>query len=207
VTVKKILLIGGGGHCRSCIDVIESSASYKIAGIVLPDGEASVSINGYSVTGYDSELERLLREVPCAFVAIGQVLTAEPRIRLFEALKKAGAFIPAISSPRAHVSRRAALGAGSIVMHGAVINAGAEIAENCIINSLALVEHDAKIEAHCHISTGARVNGGAIVRSGSFVGSGAILKEGVEIGAGAVIGAGQVVLDSVPAGVVVAGRQ
>ncbi len=204
--MKKILLIGGGGHCRSCIDVIESDASYEIAGIVLPDGEASVSFEGYSVAGYDSDLVRLIRETPCAFVAIGQIRTAEPRIRLFEALNKAGAFIPAISSPRAYVSRRASLGEGSIVMHGAIINAGAAVAENCIINSLALVEHDATIEAHCHISTGARINGGVIVRSGSFVGSGAILKEGVEIGAGSVIGAGQVVLNSIPAGAVVAGR-
>lgn len=204
--MKKILLIGGGGHCRSCIDVIESDASYEIAGIVLPDDEASVSIEGFSVAGYDSDLERLAQEIPCAFIAIGQIRTAEPRTRLFEALKKVGAFIPTISSPRAYVSRRAALGIGSIVMHGAIINAGAEIAENCIINSLALVEHDAKVEAHCHISTGARVNGGVIVRSGSFVGSGAILKEGVEIGAGAVIGAGQIVLNSVPAGALVTGR-
>ncbi|MBI4309254.1 MAG: acetyltransferase, partial [Candidatus Omnitrophica bacterium] len=31
---KNLILIGGGGHCKSCIDVIESENKFKIAGIV-----------------------------------------------------------------------------------------------------------------------------------------------------------------------------
>ena len=31
--MKKIILIGGGGHCKSCIDVIEIEKKYKIEGI------------------------------------------------------------------------------------------------------------------------------------------------------------------------------
>ncbi|WP_428995778.1 hypothetical protein [Lamprobacter modestohalophilus] len=27
-------MLGGGGHCRACIDVIEAGVSYQIAGIV-----------------------------------------------------------------------------------------------------------------------------------------------------------------------------
>ncbi len=30
----RIVLIGGGGHCKSCIDVIEQEDKYSIAGIV-----------------------------------------------------------------------------------------------------------------------------------------------------------------------------
>jgi len=32
--MKKIILLGGGGHCKSCIDVIENENIYKIAGII-----------------------------------------------------------------------------------------------------------------------------------------------------------------------------
>ena len=40
---QRIVLIGGGGHCKSCIDVIEQQGVYQIAGIVdLPEG---VSVN------------------------------------------------------------------------------------------------------------------------------------------------------------------
>lgn len=31
---EQIILIGGGGHCKSCIDVIEQEGKYQIAGIV-----------------------------------------------------------------------------------------------------------------------------------------------------------------------------
>ena len=31
--MKKIILIGGGGHCKSCIDVIENGNQYKIVGV------------------------------------------------------------------------------------------------------------------------------------------------------------------------------
>ena len=32
--MKKIILVGGGGHCKSCIDVIENENKYKIIGII-----------------------------------------------------------------------------------------------------------------------------------------------------------------------------
>ena len=32
--MKNIVLIGGGGHCKSCIDVIEMEKKYKILGLV-----------------------------------------------------------------------------------------------------------------------------------------------------------------------------
>ena len=33
--MKEIILIGGGGHCKSVIDVIECDGSFKIAGILI----------------------------------------------------------------------------------------------------------------------------------------------------------------------------
>ena len=32
--MKEIILIGGGGHCKSVIDVIEQEGQFKIVGIV-----------------------------------------------------------------------------------------------------------------------------------------------------------------------------
>ena len=32
--MKKIILIGAGGHCKSCIDVIEIQKKFKILGLV-----------------------------------------------------------------------------------------------------------------------------------------------------------------------------
>ena len=36
----EILLIGAGGHCRACIDVIRAEGRFAIAGVVERDGAA-----------------------------------------------------------------------------------------------------------------------------------------------------------------------
>lgn len=194
--MKPLLLIGGGGHCHSCIDVIEASGNYQIAGLVQPNG-ASEMVLGYSVIGSDKDLPELLKDTKLALITVGQIKTPKTRIRLYRMLKKLKAELPVVISPKSYCSKYCVVGEGSIIMHGAIINAGARIGNNCIVNSQALVEHDATIDDHCHISTGARVNGNVTIGKGSFIGSGAVIKEGVRVGENVIIGAGQVVLQHV----------
>lgn len=205
--MKALLLIGGGGHCRSCIDVIESSQHYTIAGIVEREAEAGASVLAYPILGGDDDLPQLLEKYSAALITIGQIKSAESRIRLFERLKALGAELPSVVSSQAYVSRHASLAAGTVVMHGAIVNASAAVGENCIINSQALIEHDALVEAHCHISTGVKLNGNVHVESGCFIGSGTIVREGVRIGANSLVKAGSVVLSDVLAGTVYRERE
>jgi len=199
-----LLLVGGGGHCRSCIDVIESERRFRVAGIV--DAiKCGTEILGYPVLGSDADLGRLLADCPEALVTVGQIKSPGTRRRLFAMLKDLGARLPVVVSPGAHVSRHARIGEGTIIMHGAVVNAAAAIGANCIVNSMALVEHDATIGEHCHVATGALVNGGVVIGAGTFVGSGAVIREGARIGAGVIIGAGVVVLNDVADGAIVRG--
>ena len=46
---KEILLIGGGGHCKSCIDIIEQDESFKIIGIIDRKKLIGKSILGYKI--------------------------------------------------------------------------------------------------------------------------------------------------------------
>lgn len=201
--MKTLLLFGGGGHCRACIDVIEAQAVYKISGIVTPSGDsAEQDVFGYPIVGCDDDIPALMAKHSRAFIAVGQIRSPEVRIRLFDMVKSSGAELPIVQSPWAYCSRRAVVGEGSILMHKCVVNANARIGANCIINSHALVEHDVEIADNCHIATGARVNGDVRISKDCFVGSGAILREGINIGSGALIGAGQVVLHDVPPGAV-----
>jgi sugar O-acyltransferase (sialic acid O-acetyltransferase NeuD family) len=193
MNMTPVLLIGGGGHCRSVIDVIESGELYQVAGIVQPASHGLTPILGYPVRGDDDALPDLLSQIPCALVTVGQLKDSSLRQRLFSKLLELGAQTPIIVSPHAHVSRYAQVGRGTVVLHGALINAAARVGENCIINSMALVEHNARIGPHCHISTGARLNGDVEVGSGCFIGSGTVIYQGVTIGEGSVIGAGCVI--------------
>lgn len=175
--MKKILLIGAGGHSKSCIDVIEQHGIYQIAGIIDKDLKNGETVLGYPVIGTDQDLLDLRTEYEYALVTVGQIKTPVLKIKLFNRLVELGYKTPAIISPLAYVSSHAKIGKGTIVMHHALINACASIGENCIINSKALIEHDARVGDHCHISTSAIINGGAEVKQGSFFGSNAVSKE------------------------------
>jgi sugar O-acyltransferase (sialic acid O-acetyltransferase NeuD family) len=179
--MKSLILIGGGGHCKSCIDVIETEGKYTIAGILDSIKQADDRVLGYPVLGNDSMLEELALKGHAFLITIGHIKTPAPRIALYNRIEAMGAEMPVIVSPRAHVSKHAKVGKGSIIMHFSLINAAAEIGHNCIINSRALVEHDAVIGNHCHVSTGTLINGGAKVGDFSFVGSGAVLREGITL--------------------------
>ena len=195
---EKIILIGGGGHCKSCIDVIEQEGRFTIAGIVDLPEKKQHNVLGYPVIGADVDLAELIKTFPNFLITLGQIKSPARRIELFNDLMQMGAHFPVIQSPLAYISPHAQVSEGTIVMHHALINAGARVGMNCIINTKALLEHDAVIEDHCHISTGAVVNGGVKIGSGSFFGSNSVCKEYIEIGENAVIGCGEVITKNIP---------
>jgi len=185
-----LILIGAGGHAHACIDVIEQQDRYRIAGLVGMSEEMHCRHLGYSVIATDGDLQQLAKEYQYALITVGQIRSPERRIHLYQQAIIVGFQLPFIVAPTANISRRATIGAGTIVMHGAIVNAGAKVGNNCIINTRALVEHDATVENHCHISTGAILNGDVYIGAGSFVGSGSIIKQGVSLGDGCVVGMG-----------------
>ena len=164
--MKNIILIGGGGHCKSVIDVIEQEGRFEIAGIVDKSELLGSSILGYSVIGSDFDLDSLAKKYQYALITIGQIKSPSLRIKLFDLATKAGFTLPNIISPSAYVSKHSCIGNGVVVMHHAIVNASASIGDNCIINSKALIEHDCTISKHCHISTNATINGGVTIESG-----------------------------------------
>jgi sugar O-acyltransferase (sialic acid O-acetyltransferase NeuD family) len=187
---QSIILLGGGGHCCSCIDVIEQEGKYNIAGILDPNETIGNKMLGYEIIGSDDKLPELVKEVKFFLITVGQIKSASKRIELFNLVKAAGGQFPVIISPYAYVSKYALIGSGTIIMHHAVVNVNARIGENCIINSKALIEHDAIVGNHCHIATSAVVNGGVRVGNKSFIGSCATTVQGSVIPQNSFIKAG-----------------
>lgn len=184
----RIVVVGVGGHATSCIDVIEQQNLYEIFGLIGMPEEINSKKYGYPVIGTDLDLDEVRVGCENAAIGVGQIKSPATRMKIYERLCSLGYLLPVIISPRAYVSPRSSIGAGTIVCHGAVVNAGVSIGENCIINSGALIEHDSVIGDHCHISTATILNGNVKVGDGTFVGSGCVVKQGVELGANCVIG-------------------
>lgn len=177
MTKQEIVLVGAGGHCRSCIDVVEKEGRFWILGLIdrpyIPVAPHHLSDQplGYPVVGTDEKLDVIRRTCANALITIGQIKSCQIRMSVYNRLKELDFSLPTIVSPLAYVSRHATVGEGTIVMHQAVVNAGASVGHACILNTKSLVEHDAAIGDHSHISTAAAVNGGAVVGRRSFIGS------------------------------------
>ncbi|AOP33676.1 acetyltransferase [Leptospira tipperaryensis] len=195
---EKIILIGAGGHTRSCIDVIESEDRFSIFGLIASPEEIGQKVLGYEVIGSDVDLERFRKDCKNAFVTVGQIRNSEPRKKTFDLLKRSNFEIPIITSPIAHVSKHSKIGEGSIIMHHAIVNSNVQVGENCIINSKVLLEHDVKIGNHSHISTGAILNGEVTVGDFSFIGSGSVVRETIRIGSNCFVGMASKVLRDIP---------
>lgn len=193
---RPLILIGGGGHCKSVIEVAES-AGYEIKGILdMPDEVGKEVLPGHKVIGTDDEIPQYVEE--CDFIiTVGFIKNPALRIKLYNKVKAAGGRLATIIASTAHVSKYAELGEGTVIMHHAFVNAGAKIGDNCIINTFVNIEHDAEVGNQCHISTGTMVNGECKIGENCFIGSQSVCANCIEIASDIIVGAGSVVRKSV----------
>ncbi|CAM2938886.1 acetyltransferase [Paenibacillus sediminis] len=199
---NKVVIIGGGGHAKVVIDVIQSADTYELVGFTSHSDQES-NLSGIPYLGDDSILPTLLEEgVQYFFVATGN---NRLRKKLFYQLIELG-FTPINAiSPFARISPFAKLGRGIVVMPGAVINAYAVIEDNVIINTLSGIDHDCLIKPHAHIAPGASLAGCVNVGEGAFVGMKSSVIPEISIGEWSVVGAGAAVISDVPSYVTVVG--
>ncbi|RBQ30138.1 acetyltransferase [Aliarcobacter vitoriensis] len=174
---EKIVLVGGGGHCHSVIDVIEQENKYEIIGIVDIKENIGKKVLDYEIIACDDDLEKLFKNCENAIITIGHIKSNSLRVKLFEKLKNIGFNLPTIISPLAYVSKYSKIDEGTVIMHNVLVNANSKIGKNCIINTKALIEHDCIVEDNCHISTASVINGGVIVKENTFFGSNATSKQ------------------------------
>tara|TARA_B100000674_G_C37709104_1_gene854280 strand:- start:219 stop:857 length:639 start_codon:yes stop_codon:yes gene_type:complete len=185
---KDIILIGGGGHCVSCIDVIESTGEYNIAGVVDVKSNIGKNLLGYKYIGCDDDLIKLKEKYQYAIITVGYINESLLRKRLFELVQSLGYIIPVIISPNAYISRNTVIGKGTIVMHQSVLNSGVKVGDNNIINTKSLLEHDTVLGNHNHISTNVIVNGNVIIGNECFLGSSTVINNNITLQDNIIIG-------------------
>lgn len=202
---NELILVGGGGLAKMCVDVIFRNKDYNIAGIV--DHNAD-KISGFFDVCYLGD-DRVLRELRekghlTAVNCVGGIdmdYTSEKykgRERVFELIKNEGFFAPVLIHPSAKIAVSARISEGTLVFENAVVGSDAVIYENCIINTGAIVSHDCVIGRHSRVSPGAILAGDVTIGSSSLIGMGVTVYMGVHIGNNVVIANGKDVFTDVP---------
>ena len=193
--MKPLILIGGGGHCKSVIEAAES-ARYSILGVLDMPEEVGKEILSTKVIGTDDDIPQYVDKAEFV-ITVGFIKNPATRIKLYRKVKEAGGKLATIIASTAYVSQYATIGEGTVVMHHAFVNAGAKVGNNVILNTFTNVEHDAVIGDQCHISTGTMVNGDCKVGTNCFIGSQSVLANGIIVGDDIVVGAGSLVRKSI----------
>ena len=195
---RKILLIGGGGHCHSVIDSIVSLNIYDDIGIIdYVDSE----VLGVPVIGNDDDIPRLTEDGwTDAFITMGSMGNTELRRKLSEMVKRIGLNTPSVIDPSAIVARGTTICDGVYIGKRAVLNTGSRIGTGAIINTGVIIEHDCKVDEFSHISPGATLCGQVYVGKDSHVGAGSVVRQQIKIGDNVLIGAGSVVVKDIPNG-------
>lgn len=189
--LKNLILVGGGGHCKSVIEAAES-AGYNILGVLDTPENVGKPVLAYSIIGTDDDIPQYVDKAEF-IITVGFIKNPAIRIRIYNRIKEAGGKLATIIASTARVSKYATIGEGSVIMHQAFVNAGAQIGANCIINTYCNIEHDALVGSQSHISTGTMVNGDCKVGERVFIGSQSVLANGIEVADDIIVGAGSFV--------------
>ena len=193
--MKPLILIGGGGHCKSVIEAVESQGR-KILGVLDMPENVGKDVLSTKIIGIDDEIPSYVDKAEFV-ITVGLIKNPATRIKLHNRVKEAGGKLATIIASTAYVSKYATIGEGTVVMHHAFVNAGARVGCNVILNTFTNIEHDVVIGDHCHISTGTMVNGDCKIGNKVFVGSQVVISNGLNICDDTIIGAGSAVVTNV----------
>mgnify|MGYP005964875011 FL=1 len=192
---KKLILLGGGGHCKSVIDVAES-AGFNILGVLDMPENVGKPILDYEVIGTDDDIPRYVNTAEFV-ITVGFIKNSAIRIKIYDKVKNAGGKFATIVASTAYVSKYAILGEGTVIMHQAVVNAEAKVGINCIINTKANIDHGAIIGDFTHLSVGVLIAGEAKVGDRCFCGIGSTIQHLTTITSDVILGAATLVVKDI----------
>jgi UDP-perosamine 4-acetyltransferase len=201
--MRRIIVIGAGGHAKVVIEAIRAAGMGEIVGLIdsQPSGPA---VQEVPILGGDERLPSLRREgVADAVVAIGSNVLRE---KIGRNLVGLGFSLPAVVHPAALISPSARVGDGAVIMVRAVVGVETTIGPLAIVNTGAVLDHDNVIESAAHIAPGCSLAGNVKVGARTLVGVGSAVRPGITIGSDAVIGAGSAVVAPVASGTIVVGN-
>ncbi len=193
--MSKLVLIGGGGHCKSVLDAALRMNVFQEIVILDPGLPAGSKVMGCVCYGDDDKVDELREKgFDNVFISVGCVGDTSLRRKLAKKTDEYGFSYPCIVDPSAVISEFAKLAPGVFVGKNAVVNAGAQIGEHAIINTGAIIEHNCQIGAFTHVAVGATVCGDCKIEDDVFIGAGATLIQGLKLERNRFVKAGEVVI-------------
>ena len=192
--MKRLLIVGAGGHGRSVAEAVLAAGSYKVVGFVDDAASALQHVWALPVFGATADLTSYREYADVAIVAMGNNRLRE---ELHGRLTVAGFELATVVHPKAVVSPRAVIGAGCAIMAGAIVGTEAQLGAGVIVNCGAVVDHDCRVDDFGHLGVNAAMSGGSVLGRGAWMQAGSVLGYGAIVEAWRVLGSGEAVNKSI----------
>jgi sugar O-acyltransferase (sialic acid O-acetyltransferase NeuD family) len=207
-TAADLILLGAGGGVHDVLDIVDAingaGGELNVLGVLDDHRAVGERHLGLEVLGGLSACDRFPDARFLSTIHNERIHGRTPAI--LAGLGVGPERFATLIDPRAGVSRRATVGAGTFICDGASIGGGAAIGEHASIGPHAVVGHDSRLESHCVLAAGSLLGGLVTVGTAAYIGSSAAVRPSVSIGAGALVGLGAVVIRDVADGEVVVGN-
>lgn len=191
VALRKIAVLGSGGHALSVLDAAVSAGYEPVAAVdprnavseiyglpVLPD-VSSLNLEEVELClgiGNNSRREKVFNETRLAFPA--------SRFRT-------------ILHQTAWVSPQAEVGPGAVILSHASVGPHAKAGIGALINTHASLDHDSVLGDFASLAPGARTGGNVSIGARTMIGLNAGILQGVSVGSDTVIGAQSLVRSNI----------
>ncbi len=193
--MKKLCIIGQGGHSKVVEDIVLSLDDYTITARLDDNYKYVEKKDGvlYGPIFLANELA-LSEESMMFIIAVGD---NEARKKISVELSLPLERYAVLAHPAAVISLSARIGNGTVIMPNCIVNASASVGNHAILNTGSVIEHDTILRDYTHVSPNAALTGGVCVGEGTQIGVGATVIPGIRIGDWCMVGAGATVINPV----------
>lgn len=197
---KKLIIIGAGGHGKSCANVAISMNKWDVISFI-DDNKVGTSVMGLQVIDTMESIEKYAHNHDF-FVAIGD---NSIRKNMIDYLNMKDCEVERLIDPASIIGRDVMIESGVVVMPLTIINCCSSIGKGTIVNSGVIIEHDCFIDEYVHLSPRVTLGGSVSIGSSSWIGMSASIINNITVGSKSILGAGSVLLKSIGDNVLFAG--
>ena len=197
MAVRRIVLVGGGGHASDVLQAIEAVnelvPTFEVVGI-LDDGEVDPARFGGRGVEHIGSVDDIASLDGVFVLAVGWPAT---RRALAERIGERATPCEPIVHPGADVGAGVELGPGTVVLGGAHLSPMVRLGPHSLVSYNATVGHDTTFGAYASVMPLAAVSGDVVAGDDVLVGTRATIVQGLRVGDRARIGAGAAVVHDV----------
>lgn len=158
--MKRIVIIGAGGHARVIAETIDLIDSLQVVGFIDDQVEKGELLTGnIPVIGSVKDTVAISGNCDAFVIGIGN---NEVRKQLVNQYGSQIEF-ETIIHPLAYISKTAVIRSGTVVLAGAIVNANSKVGSCCIVNSNVVVDHDCVVGDFTHLAIGTLVGSNSVI--------------------------------------------